>query len=1047
MHHLLKTIQAKGGLLKLLIVVFIGSFFMQTAQAANINPLHGNAWDLYVYGNGNVIQSIFTGIKMIISTQNKSFVNLFALLATFGFLLLAVAAGFDPGKNFFKMFVHLLVIAAVWIFSISLTANVVITDKLDPAGNNAAVVISDVPAIVSLPAALVSNMGEFFATSIETYFSTPEDFKLTGSNAGQFNLFTKVMDDGNKYRFSDSGIKSSLQAYTNDCVIPALAVGAVNETITMPNANGKPTPSNVQGVSALIYSGNYFKTLSTAKHNAIMTRYYPAQSYILGGGVSLNAITMNMQTIPEGTSAIAGEDTADANAAADVYALGGGDAYGGITIGKAAAAGIVMPCATAYNAIGADLKNYATGILNADSAAWNKTGVNTEYATMMSSALAAASVSYDSPASYILQQSLVNEMSGNFRGAALQAGNNELLQAAAIGQAEAQQVSTWVAGFQTFNNMMGYVYIVLQSFIYGLSPFIIIAMLIPGFGSSIMKNYFQVLIWLSLWMPMLAIINFIITLYAIQDTGSLATMYGGTVNAINQGLLKEKTNMLIIAAQFLGTMTPLISWGIVKGALAFTEFITHGVGSQFAAQAGATAATGNLSMNNLSMNNTSLDKYSTQMSSSVGYKGTDTGINAGSLNTAANMGGSQLAANGSGVQSSAALQNSLSKEVAFQESVTKALSSAVSEGVTDSGTLSKINSIGDSAVRSAALDRYIQASGQDQHMQQLAMDLKSDNAQKRESAVNELKASQASSKVGASIPIPGVGIGSEVNNSTGTNTSAGASGSTGSSASVVVANGQSQTGGVATGSGKAVKEGADHSEATQRTGNLSTQSSNSTIATKALSDQKSYTNALKEQSSYVESRSVAGNMGWQDYQKVMDSLSAIKASYATEMGAHNGEASAAQTELNKQAADAHTGAVKARAAAAGVHANTGGGEAGALLHDAKAFGASVDAKVKDYNANNNPLSKEERSAVQAGMHMNQVGMSKNLTGAIDSAESHNLYGALNNLANGGDPRTSELAGKDKEFDQAAGQYKKMYDKLTPEQRNRVAHILDHGNGG
>src|SRR4051794_14726043 len=85
------------------------------ANAETINPAGGNTWDLYVYGNGQAIASILTAIKLTIAPDSggATFNYLLLFLATIGFLVMAVKAGFDPAKNLLKMFAFIFIVFMV----------------------------------------------------------------------------------------------------------------------------------------------------------------------------------------------------------------------------------------------------------------------------------------------------------------------------------------------------------------------------------------------------------------------------------------------------------------------------------------------------------------------------------------------------------------------------------------------------------------------------------------------------------------------------------------------------------------------------------------------------------------------------------------------------------------------------------------------------------------------------------------------------------------------------------------------------------------------
>jgi hypothetical protein len=597
------------------------------AHADTLHPINGNAWTLYVFGNGDAVFNILNAIKllMIPDSGETGFNSLLMFLATLGFLVLAVQAGFDPSKNLMRMFSYIIVVSSVHITTMQITANIHISDPVTNYDN----VVPGVPALVGVPAALVSEVGHWFTRTVETYYTIPSEMTVSG---GTFNLFGKLMQESNEFVISSPELKKSLSAYTADCTVPAMAQGRISATDLM-------TAANMTDV------------LAKASHKAIMTKYFPVgKPNTSGTGVAyISEISF------EGVS----------------YPVQGG-------------LGAIVPCEAAWGQISADLEAHGTELMNATAQAWAKTGVLVPFEAGMSAAMAMASnggangfANYSRPQGYILQQAMLNSMAGNFRSAAASIGNNEILMAASIAQAEQSQKSSWFTAARVFTNMMGYVYTTLQAFIFAIVPIVIIALMVPGLGKSIFTNYAQILVWLMLWQPMLSIVNFLITLFGKAQIASAMELAHG-VTMQNKWLLQESTNDLMLAAQFLGTSVPLLTWGLVKGSLAFTEFISHGIGSSMAQQAGATAATGNLSMGNMSMDNTSMNKFNTAMSSAVGNQ-TTMGYT-GAMQTSTDLAGDAKQAMGGAIsvqntkQLSAAQQASYSSAISSNEQAQQALS-------------------------------------------------------------------------------------------------------------------------------------------------------------------------------------------------------------------------------------------------------------------------------------------------------------------------------------------------------------------------------------
>lgn len=720
----------------LLALSFFGLFASSASARSVINPIGGNAWDLYVFGNGQVAYDIFTSVKMLMvpDAGTTGFGTLLLLLATVGFIVLAVAAGFDPGKHLIRMFVYVIAVWGVTLFSTQITANLQIDDVLAGAVG-ASEPISGVPAIVAMPAALTSQVGWYFNRTIETYFSTPNDFKLSGAAAGQFNLFNKMMKDSTEFRFTDPAIGQTVGAYVTNCVIPAIAQGKFVSTDAQPGTN---PPAAYTGMSALLNTTDYLGTLASAQNQAIMTPYFPAQ----------------------------GDNPKDY---ADLSGTAGTSGTPGM--------GILGTCTAVYGHMVSDVKAYASNLLNATSEQWSQSGVNTPFETEFKSMIAAASAqgssaaNYSSPSGIIIQNAFINSNSDSLRQAAVLTGNNSLMQATALAQAEQSQRSTWASSFTIFNNMMGYVFTVLQSFIFAIAPMVVVALMIPGLGKSVFTNYMQILVWLTLWSPMLGVINYIMTLFGIDATQGIIGAAGG-VNTFNSALISEKTANLIIAGQFLGTMVPLITWGLVKGTLAFTEFISHGIGSAFSNQAGASAATGNISMDNMSMDNTSMNKYNTAMSSTVGTQATNAFANAGALLVGQDAGGGSVTASGQAMSAQKAFNNALSSKLSAARTASEIFNASQQHGSSIEDVMSRANSTGNSQVKQAVIADILSATQAYARTHNAGHELSNKQLEDIGKKLAEGRYADANSEISASlgVKIGGTGAGGKLSHGGGSKT-------------------------------------------------------------------------------------------------------------------------------------------------------------------------------------------------------------------------------------------------------------------------------------
>ncbi|MEX3984245.1 conjugal transfer protein TraG N-terminal domain-containing protein [Paraburkholderia sp. EG287A] len=211
----------------------------------------------------------------------------------------------------------------------------------------------------------------------------------------------------------------------------------------------------------------------------------------------------------------------------------------------------------------------------------------------------------------VKQAAVIATFTGAFKQSAAQTGNSDFLTALSVTQAEQQQISGWVVGAEIFNHTMGYIFAVLQVFTYAIAPMILAVVLIPGLGLALLKNYGQILLWLALCQPMLAIMNFIVISIQQADLGgALASTNGFGFTLSSMGVITEKTANMRAAAMFVGTMTPAIAWAMVKGTVDFSRVIGSGMGESLAAGAANTMTTGNYSLNSASMDTFSANKTS-----------------------------------------------------------------------------------------------------------------------------------------------------------------------------------------------------------------------------------------------------------------------------------------------------------------------------------------------------------------------------------------------------------------------------------------------------
>lgn len=529
------------------------------ALASTVNPYGASAWTLYAFANGNVLfnlmQSASALVKSTAYMQLVGFVSLIAMVA----VGIAATHGHNGAKQVLIMFLAIIGLTSV---AMKDTSTVDITDPVT-GYNNA---ISGVPVLVSIPEAVISTIGHDLTHLFETYYSLPNDLTLSGGSG--FNLANALVNASTQVQVTDPLARATLAAYTQNCIVPELASGRLS-------AYSLVTSVQLWG------TGGTLSPLFSGLLTPVYTSTQPE-------GI----------TLPCGASGIpaTGEPPAKDNTN-----------------------GIPTVEDDAYDYLSAYFTNQSGGFFAQSAGAWSGTSAFSWLSATTSSAqsyLFGSSMTQTSGES-IEQAAAVNALRPALNAAAVASGASQITTATAVAQGEASQQSNWATAATMFQDMSGYLYSALQAFLIALFPLILVTAFIPGAGRKVLGNAAKIMIWLALWEPTLSLINCIVDLYSQGQMGSALGATGGYSMA-NIGMVSQMTSHLTIAAGFLAAAVPLITWGFVSGGFAFTEFLAHGMGGAMAAQSGAEAATGNISLDNQSYDNRSIDQEMLAYQTSVG---------------------------------------------------------------------------------------------------------------------------------------------------------------------------------------------------------------------------------------------------------------------------------------------------------------------------------------------------------------------------------------------------------------------------------------------
>lgn len=253
---------------------------------------------------------------------------------------------------------------------------------------------------------------------------------------------------------------------------------------------------------------------------------------------------------------------------------------------------------------------------------------------------------------------------------------------------------------------------VLEAIIYAFFVFVIPLALLP-FGYRFLLTWAQSLLWLQLWAPLYAILNYIMTISATSKTMAALAISNpqGVTIASSVGIANVNADIAAMAG-YLAMSIPFLSIALVKGVSSFVHMASHlgNVAQSAAGMAAGEVTSGNLSYGNLSEGNSQISN-SNMLSHSMAasYKSASSHIqdgrseittmadgsqvlNVGSSNLPVSLNVAESQSNQLSQMASQSQQNALN----LSESSSQSLSSAARSAVSLSETLSKLESSGDS---------------------------------------------------------------------------------------------------------------------------------------------------------------------------------------------------------------------------------------------------------------------------------------------------------------------------------------------------------------
>ena len=132
-----------------------------------------------------------------------------------------------------------------------------------------------------------------------------------------------------------------------------------------------------------------------------------------------------------------------------------------------------------------------------------------------------------------------------------------------INQAIQQRNTQWAAEQSMFMTIVRPLMTFFEGFVYSITPLMAFLIMLGSFGISLAGRYFQTLLWIQLWLPVMSIINLYIVTSASRE---LSSIEGGLTSFYALNSAEDALQHWIATGGMLAASTPLISLFVVTGS-------------------------------------------------------------------------------------------------------------------------------------------------------------------------------------------------------------------------------------------------------------------------------------------------------------------------------------------------------------------------------------------------------------------------------------------------------------------------------------------------
>jgi conjugal transfer mating pair stabilization protein TraG len=174
-------------------------------------------------------------------------------------------------------------------------------------------------------------------------------------------------------------------------------------------------------------------------------------------------------------------------------------------------------------------------------------------------------------------------------------------------QAVAQQNATWMNYGKVAEQSLPVFRNVIEALTYALFPLFVLLLLLTSGRESMLafKGYAAILIWIQLWPPLYAVLNYMASVYAAYDLAAASDLGTGTKALALQtaSTIYSRAISGEAVVGYLAISIPFIAWAALKRMENFGTALVGGLSGLQGMLAGSTAgaAVGNVSMGNVAM--------------------------------------------------------------------------------------------------------------------------------------------------------------------------------------------------------------------------------------------------------------------------------------------------------------------------------------------------------------------------------------------------------------------------------------------------------------